>query len=84
MYAAIWKYNFPRHIQIHHPTLWDNNLGRIVQNPVHKGLWEDMAVPQTEIDAMVSWAEARAEKRPASHLEENSKRGRAVPILTNP
>ena len=65
MYDAIWKYNFPKHIQTHYPSYWDATLQTVINDVDHKALWDKIAVEESEKVSSIEWAKKRAAKNPA-------------------
>ena len=70
---AIWKYNFPNHIQRCHPSHWDEALQEIIQDPEHKSLWQAIRVSQQEKDAIVAWAQRQSAKCVIESDDDNAK-----------
>ncbi|KAE9399375.1 hypothetical protein BT96DRAFT_1102673 [Gymnopus androsaceus JB14] len=60
-YSAVWKYNFTRHIQLHHPSLWDDTINDVIEDLQYIDLWNNVRVPQSEKDTIIAWARKRAE-----------------------
>ncbi|KAE9402191.1 hypothetical protein BT96DRAFT_991364 [Gymnopus androsaceus JB14] len=65
VYDAIWKYNFLKHIQTHHPSYWDATLQKVINDMEHKALWDKIAVEESEKVSIIEWAKKCAAKRPA-------------------